>query len=247
VARILQNSSRFTLTSARRSRTITTVTKAFGYLRVSGKGQIQGDGFPRQLAAIKAYAAARDIKLVQVFREEGVCGATESAERAAWSALMTALHANGVKTVIIEKLDRLARDLMVQEATIGDLQKHGFTLISVAEPDLMATDPTRILMRQLMGAVSQYDKSQIVLKLRVARQRMKATTGRCEGRKPYGERDGEATVIERIRGLRSAGMAYQQIAMVLNAEGVPTRTDGALWRGCTVNGIMSRLVAPATK
>jgi len=35
-----------------------------------------------------------------------------------------------VRTIIIEKPDRLARDLMVQEATIADLQKHGFTLIS---------------------------------------------------------------------------------------------------------------------
>jgi hypothetical protein len=34
---------------------------------------------------------------------------------------MTALHANGVKTVIIEKLDRLARDPMVQETIIADL------------------------------------------------------------------------------------------------------------------------------
>jgi DNA invertase Pin-like site-specific DNA recombinase len=216
------------------------MTKAFAYLRVSGKGQIQGDGFPRQLAAIKGYAQAHEIKLVQVFREEGICGATESADRPAWSALMTALHANGVKVVIIEKLDRLARDLMVQEATIGDLQKHGFTLISVAEPDLMATDPTRILMRQLMGAVAQYDKSQIVLKLRGARQRMKAATGRCEGRKPYGERDGETAVVERMRQLRAAGMAFRQIAATLSSEGVATRTAGGRWRGCTVNGILGR-------
>src|SRR6202023_394641 len=106
-------------------------------------------------------------------REEGVTGSTESMERPAWSALMVALHADGVQTVIIEKLDRLARDLMVQEATIADLRKHGFTLISVAEPDLMATDATRVLMRQLMGAVGQYDKTQIVAKLRGARMRKK--------------------------------------------------------------------------
>jgi len=31
--------------------------KAFAYLRVSGKGQIEGDGFTRQLSAIQAYAA----------------------------------------------------------------------------------------------------------------------------------------------------------------------------------------------
>jgi DNA invertase Pin-like site-specific DNA recombinase len=83
---------------------------------------------------------------------------------------------------------------MVQEAAIADLQKHGFTLVSVAELDLMASDPTRILMRQLMGAVAQYGKSQIVLKLRGARMRMRAKEGRCEGRKPYGFLDGEGAV-----------------------------------------------------
>src|SRR5262252_2694501 len=119
------------------------MTKAFAYLRVSGKGQIQGDGFPRQLAAIKNYAQTHEIRVAHVFREEGVCGATESADRPAWAELMTALHANGVRAVIIEKLDRLARDLMIQETIIGDLRKHGFELVSVAEPDLMNA-PTRI-------------------------------------------------------------------------------------------------------
>jgi len=90
---------------------------------------------------------------------------------------MTTLHSNGVRTIVIERLDRLARDLMVQETIIADLQKNGFDLISVAEPDLMATDPTRILVRQMMGAVAQYEKSQIVLKLRGARLRKRAKEG----------------------------------------------------------------------
>ena len=48
--------------------------KAFAYLRVSGKGQIEGDGFTRQLAAIKKYADANGIKIAKVFREEGISG-----------------------------------------------------------------------------------------------------------------------------------------------------------------------------
>ena len=47
-------------------------TKAFAYLRVSGKGQVDGDGFPRQLAAVKAYAAAHGVRIVKVFEEKGV-------------------------------------------------------------------------------------------------------------------------------------------------------------------------------
>jgi DNA invertase Pin-like site-specific DNA recombinase len=61
--------------------------------------------------------------------------------------MMEALAANGTKLVLIEKLDRLARDLMVQETIIGDLKKRGFELVSVTEPDLLQNDPTRILMR----------------------------------------------------------------------------------------------------
>jgi len=68
----------------------------------------------------------------------------------------------------------------------------------------MANDPTRILVRQMMGAVGQYEKSQIVLKLRGARIRKRAKEGRCEGRKPYGYYEGEGAALERLKALRAA-------------------------------------------
>jgi DNA invertase Pin-like site-specific DNA recombinase len=214
------------------------MTKAHAYLRVSGKGQVDGDGFTRQLKAIREYAAAHDVKIVKVYREEGVSGTTESANRPAWSELMTALHSNGVRVVLIEKLDRLARDLMVQETIIADLRKYGFELVSVAEPDLMANDPTRILVRQMMGAVAQYEKSQIVLKLRGARMRKRAREGRCEGRKPFGFYPGEALALERTKSLRAEGLGFDRIAAKLNQEGVSTRT-GRPWHGVVVNRILT--------
>jgi DNA invertase Pin-like site-specific DNA recombinase len=212
--------------------------RAHAYLRVSGKGQVEGDGFTRQLKAIKEYAAAHDMKIVNVYREEGISGTKESADRPASSELMTALHANGVKVVIVERLDRLARDLMVQETIVADLRKYGFELVSVAEPDLMATDPTRILVRQMMGAVAQYEKSQIVLKLRGARLRKRAKEGRCEGRKPYGFYDGEAAALERAKALRAEGLGFDRIAARLNEENIPTRT-GRLWHGVVINRILT--------
>jgi len=214
------------------------MTKAYAYLRVSGKGQVKGDGFPRQLQAIKKYSAEHDIKIVQVFREEGVSGTKESMDRPAWAQMMTALHGNGVKTIVIEKLDRLARDLMVQEATIADLAKSGFTLVSVAEPDLMANDPTRKLMRQMLGAVAEYDKDQIVLKLRGARMQKRVAEGRCEGRKPFGRNQAEQAAIDRMKTLRAEGLAFDRIAERLNTEGVPTRT-GRRWHGVVINRILT--------
>jgi DNA invertase Pin-like site-specific DNA recombinase len=215
------------------------MTSALAYLRVSGKGQVDGDGFTRQLGAIRKYAASHDIRIVRVFREEGVSGTVENMDRPAWSELMALLHSNGVHTILIEKLDRLARDLMVQEAAIADLHKHGFNLLSVAEPDLMATDPTRILVRQMMGAVAQYEKSQIVLKLRGARVRMRAKIGRCEGAKPYGARPGEPEMIQRMEALRATGMSFDRIAATLNAEGIRPRRGGR-WQRFVVNQILNR-------
>lgn len=212
--------------------------KAHAYLRVSGKGQVEGDGFTRQLKAIREYAAAHDIKVVNVYREKGVSGTKESADRPAWSELMTALHSNGVQVVMIERLDRLARDLMVQETIIADLRKNDFELVSVAEPDLMANDPTRILVRQMMGAVAQYEKSQIVLKLRGARMRKRAKTGRCEGRKPYGYFEGEQAVVVRMKELRATGIGFDRIAPQLNAEGLKPRA-GERWHGLVVNRILT--------
>jgi len=213
------------------------MTNAFAYLRVSGKGQVDGDGFPRQLAAVKGYAKDHSVRIVKVFREEGVTGTMETMDRPAWIEMMTALHGNGVKTILIERLDRLARDLMVQEACIADLQKNGFTLVSVMEPDLMATDATRVLMRQLLGALAQYEKTQIVIKLRAARTRKKAQAGRCEGRKPFGHYEGEQAAIERMQALAATGISIRAIAAKLNAEGVPTRT-GKLWRDAVVGRIL---------
>lgn len=212
--------------------------KAFAYLRVSGSGQVDGDGFARQLGAIKAYAEAHGIRIVRVFREEGVCGATELEDRPALMALMEALAGNGTKLVLIEKLDRLARDLMVQETIIGDLRKRGYELVSVLEPDLLQADPTRVLMRQIFGAIAQYEKAMIVAKLRGARQRMKAATGRCEGRKPYGHYAAEAGALARMKALRAEGLGYDRIAAVLNAEGYKPRS-GEKWWGKTVNNILS--------
>jgi len=213
------------------------MTKAFAYLRVSGKGQVEGDGFTRQLQAIKKYASAHDIRIIRVFRDEGVSGTKDLASRPAFVEMMTALYSNGTRMVLIEKLDRLARDLMVQETIIGDLRKHEFELVSVHEPDLLQDDPSRKLMRQVFGAISEYEKTMIVLKLRGARERVRARGGKCEGAKPFGELFGESVVVDRMQALRSDGLGFDRIAETLNAEGIRPRR-GKQWWGLTVNKIL---------
>ena len=174
--------------------------KCFCYLRVSSIGQTQGDGYDRQLIACETYAAANGYEIAEVFRES-MTGKSELEDRPALSSLLAALEENGIKTILIAQVDRLARDLMIQETIIADIQKHGYTLISVAEPDLCSTDPSRILVRQIFGAIAQYDRAMITLKLRGARERMRAREGRCEGSKPFGTKPGEAESLAMMKSL----------------------------------------------
>ena len=210
---------------------------AYAYLRVSGKGQVDGDGVPRQLEACRKYASAHDIRIVKVFRDEGVSGATDLENRPALTKMLAAMYSNGTKIVLVEKLDRLARDLMVQESIFADLKTHGCELVSTMEPDLCSDHPVRKYMRQIFGANAELDKAMTVLKLRVARERIRAKNGRCEGRKPYGHRPGEKKIIDQMRQMRADGLAVDKIAAALNADGVKSRSGG-LWYAATVNRIL---------
>ncbi len=197
---------------------------AFGYIRVSGESQVKGDGPVRQRAAITKWAKEQGFRIVRWFEENAVSGTTESMDRPAFNAMLEALLLNGTRTVLIERLDRLARDVYIQEGTIRLLKEKGFELISVSEPDLNSNDMYRVAMRQIMGVFAELDRKSIVFKLRAARQRKKAATGRCEGRMPYGFREGEQAIIDRIKAQRAQGHNYEQIARDLNTEGVKPRT-----------------------
>lgn len=200
--------------------------QAFAYLRVSSQGQIDGDGFDRQLDAIQGYARNQGYEIIQIFRDEGISGTAE--ERPALAKLMVSLaeNGNGTETVIIERMDRLARDLMVQEIIVNDLQKRGFNLISSYEgDDLINGDPTRTLIRQVLGAISQYEKTMLVSKLKAARERKRAKGEKCEGRKSYAEIAPE--VIKEARKLRrkppkGRRRTYAQIAEILSSKGLRT-------------------------
>ena len=215
------------------------MTEVFAYLRVSGKSQVRGDGFFRQFIAIRKYCSDNNLKIVRIFKERGVSGTKELDNRPALSTLFAELDENGVKTIVIEKLDRIARDLMIQETIIQDMQKKSYTLISVYEPDLCSEEPSRILIRQIFGALAQWERAMIVLKLKGARDRIRSREGKCDGRRAFGENDSEVPILQRMKDLRASGMSFEQISDRLNSDGIPTRM-GKQWRTSTVQKILTR-------
>jgi len=138
----------------------------------------------------------------------------------------------GVQAVIVHRLDRLARELLVQERLIADFTARGARLISVSEPDLDDGSPERKFIRQMLGAVAELDKARVVARLRWGRKAKAAAGGFPGGQVATGYRlekgrlvvdPEEARIVKRIVALRKAGVTAYTIAKTLNAEGATTK------------------------
>ncbi len=219
--------------------------KAVGYVRVSGKGQVNGTGHDRQEETIRAYATQAGVTIFKVYKETYT--GTET-DRPVFALMMHDVLADGRKTIIVESLDRFARDLGVQLHLTALLASRGLTLVSANTGQdvtaAMQADPMMRAMVQIQGVFAELDKSLLVQKLKRARQLTKRRTGRCEGRKPFGTRPGESAIVERMRALshKSPGgdrLGPYEIAARLNQEGLPSRT-GKPWSGPVVRRILAR-------
>jgi site-specific DNA recombinase len=215
----------------------------FAYLRVSSKGQVTGHGFRRQAEIVNEFARKNGYTVQESFRDAFT--GTE-ADRPEFNRMIAAT--NGVRIILIESLDRLARDVMVQSLLLANLAKNGITLLNCATGEdvtaAMNQDPMRKALIQIQSVFSELEKSRLVAKLRRAREAKKAKTGRCEGRKAFGEKNGEAEVVQLLRSLRrqrqGKRLSFAKIACEMNRRSVPTRT-GAKWQTTTVRNILSRL------
>jgi len=124
------------------------------------------DSDKRQRAAVEAYAKTTGYEIVGEFYDAAVSGADPVSERSGFAEMLERLMSNGAKTIIVESPDRFARDLMVQLASHDMLKSRGVTLIAASAPTFFVEDtPTAILVRQVLGAVAEFEKATLVAKL----------------------------------------------------------------------------------
>jgi len=177
--------------------------KAVAYIRTSSATNVGADkdSDKRQRAAISAFAKRSGLELVGEFNDAAVSGADHIETRPGFAAMLAYIASNGARTIVVESASRLARDLMVQEVGFAKLQALGIKLVAADSPQSFLDDtPTSKLIRQILGAVSEFDKAMVVAKLKGARDRKRALTGKVEGRKSHAELRPE--VVALVRQLR---------------------------------------------
>jgi DNA invertase Pin-like site-specific DNA recombinase len=60
--------------------------------------------------------------------------------------------------------------------------------------------PTAVLVRQVLGAIAQFEKASLVAKLKAARDRKRARDAKCEGRRSHREMNPElVALVKKLR------------------------------------------------
>jgi len=214
--------------------------KIIGYCRVSTDNQKEEGTIEIQEHALREYAKANGYDLVTIFRDNGVSGGLE--DRPGLIELFNFLESNNqIDGVLVYKLDRLARDLYIQEHLIKKLEMLQGSILSVKEPNLDSNDPMRKAFRQFMGIVSELEKAFITMRLSGGRINKARKGGYAGGRAPLGYSvenkdliiDGVAikTVKEIFYLKRNRRFGLRQIARHLNDNNIPTARGGKWYAG----------------
>lgn len=222
--------------------------RVFSYVRVSGPSQVSKDkekedkdGFPRQREAIQKFCDSKGWTIMRPFTEEAVSGDTEGAERPAFSEMLDFIGVE-VDTVVVETMGRLGRDVFVLELIFREARKAGMKIYAADSGQEIVNaegDPTRKFIQQILAAAAQWEKAALVKKLRHARDRIRAETGRCGGPLPYELTAHGASVARMIFESHLGGHSYAQICKWLNGRNIPS-TKGGPWGISSVHVICKR-------
>ena len=218
--------------------------QAVAYLRTSSATNVgpDKDSDKCQRTAIEAFAKARGIELVGEFYDAAVSGADPVHERPGFTAMLDRIAGNGVRCILVESPDRFARDLAVQLAGHDFLKKLGVELIPTTAPDFFTEDtPTAVLVRQVLGAISQFEKATLTAKLKAARDRKRAATGKCGGMPSLAETRPEVVALaRRLRHTRSGRQrSLREISAELAQRGFVAERTGRPYQAAQVSRMLA--------
>lgn len=227
--------------------------RVVAYVRVSSAHQQEAYGPEVQREAIRKWAKAGGHKIVS-WETDVISGASELRDRAGWCGAAALVKTGDAQGVVVARLDRLARDVMVQELLLRKLSDLGGIVLSTRENENEmlngeSKDPSRKLVRVIMGAISEYDREMTVDRLAAGRAAKAARGGYAHGALPYGYRSAngklvpvpaEQKALTAMKAMSAQGVPVNEIARALTAEGHRTKRGGR-WCGATVARILKRV------
>jgi DNA invertase Pin-like site-specific DNA recombinase len=223
---------------------------------------VDGYGLPAQEADCRRWAklqTAERVRIVHVVTDGdekgGKSGTTLLDERPGLMEAVEWIAEGRADGILAPNLDRLARELTVQEAVLSyvwALAGRVFTADHGEHLEDDASDPMRTAMRQMRGVFHQLDRGLIVKRLTEGRTAKGAKGGYAYGAPRYGQQSVDKTLTvdeteeQRVQQMErwrdEEGLSVRAIVARLNEQGIPSKRGGK-WHPTTV----ARLLSPEAR
>jgi DNA invertase Pin-like site-specific DNA recombinase len=162
-----------------------------GYVRVStDRPAGKGLGLDMQEALIRRWAKIQRHKLLRIYVDESVSEGDDLETRLGLAEALETLRTGRAKGIVVLRLDRLAGNLIQQEQLQAEVRRLGGAVFSTdsAEAGHLLDDPdepSRKLIREVLGAVPAYERAMTALRLRLERHRGHGSGGVADDSPSY--------------------------------------------------------------
>lgn len=208
------------------------------YIRVSTERQAQeGYSVAAQKQNLISFAKTSNFKVYDIYADEGISG-KDVEGRPSVRRLIKDIQDGKIDVVLIQKFDRLTRNLTDTEDFIQLFQKYDVDVWSISDGKVDISNSNGKFMTLLKGLFAQHERELTSERIKVAfNQKAKQGYTLCCACTPYGynRKKGnkviiinqeEAKVVRRIFKMYIEGTSFTTIAKRLTAEGIPTKRAG---------------------
>ncbi|MFF0790199.1 recombinase family protein [Streptomyces spiralis] len=206
--------------------------RVIGYARIS-KATDESTSIERQREVIQATCHARGWALADIIEDVDVSATKTRLDRPGLARVRDAVAAGRVDTVMVWRIDRVARSVSDLASLTEEWAKTDVALVSATEPFDMTTSAGRMLL-QLLGVFAEFEAATIRDRVTAARAALVKAQRWPGGSAPYGYRivdntDGagkalevdpvEAAYVRKAADLVLSGKSVYYATNVLNEAG----------------------------
>lgn len=220
--------------------------RAVGYVRVSTEDQArEGVSLDNQRDKIRAYAALRDLELVEIIEDAGI--SAKNLRRPGMQRVLSMARTREIEALIVYKLDRAFRSTIDALETTRKLDKLSIEFHSLQESLDTGSAMGRFFFT-LTAALAEMERGIISERTTGALKHIRASGRKTGGYTPYGydldplglltENHAEQETISLMKDLRAQGYSYRGIGRYLEEHHYITKTGGTRWHPQTVKQIL---------
>lgn len=221
----------------------------YSYMRLSTDEDKQSNSFEVQHKVITEYAKENNLEpILKTFKDTKSGAKLE--QRQGLMEMLNTIKSND--KVIVNKIDRLSRDVLQMGWIRTELARKGCELVIIDSKN-DTNDPMANLMEQIVTAFADYERQMIKSRIQATMDLKKSKGHKLGGYAPYGydtEEDSEGTlvlvkndleqkVIQSIKRYKAKGMSLGAIAKRLNERGITTK-NGKEFQSMQVKRILDR-------